>query len=35
MNRNDVHMIDLQDDLARYGSEPHYVTLIKQMAETE
>ena len=29
MNRNDVHMNDLQDDFARYGSEPHYVTLIK------
>jgi|LauGreDrversion4_2_1035121.scaffolds.fasta_scaffold83859_1 hypothetical protein len=28
-------MTDLQDDVARYGSDPHYVTLIKQMAETE
>ena len=35
MYKNDVHMTDLQDDLARYGSDPHYVTLIKQMAETE
>jgi len=28
-------MTDLQDDAARYGSDPYYVTLIKQMAETE